>query len=412
MAKIFPFRGVRAPRNLAGLVGSRTYKSYSQSALVDKISNNPYTFLQIIEPDYLNTADKKLKGKDKFLQIKNRFGEFKDLGYLKKEEENSMYFYEQSYGEFCFMGIIAGLSVEDYVSDTIKKHEATISEREELFGNYLNICGFNAEPVLMSYPDIDSITELVKVYMETFPNYDFNTTDRIRHRLWRISKQEDLDLIKNSFEEIDSIYIADGHHRSASSAFLHKNNLTSNTYSLESTEKFMCFLLPESQLAIYEYNRIVHFDQEIDEKTFLHQLGHYYWVTVVEKPVDILDDNCIQMLFRGTWYILRLKIDKMEFKTSVDVLDSQILTNTVLKPCFSIIDLKNDKRVEFFSGKENKDEIFTDLVTKPNSVAFFLKPVTVDQLKKVADDGLIMPPKSTFIEPKLRSGFVVYEYEK
>ncbi|MCT4665671.1 MAG: DUF1015 domain-containing protein [Flavobacteriales bacterium] len=407
MPKIIPFKGVRPPRNIAPLLPSRSFIDYTDKEIKNRIKDNPYSFLQIIEPDYLSSIEEKLKGIDKYHAIHDAYEGFKNNGFLLKEENEAIYVYRQSYEGFSFTGFILGVSVEDYVNDHIKKHEATIPKREEIFANYLNICGFNAEPVLMSYESNNDLDFILNETCEKLPILDHNTTDMIRHELWVIEDKEVITRLQKSFEKIDSFYIADGHHRSSSSAKVYQDFHQGETHP---SAHYMAYVIPETQLSIFSYDRIIEMEANLIEEDFIAQLQEHFWVTIADSHQKVLDDNCIQMYWGKTWYILRLKLENYTIEQYVDELDSQILSNTILRPILGIYDVKNDKRVKFVPGNTDFREIEKRIGSDNSKLAFCLKPVKINQLKTVADKGLIMPAKSTFIEPKLRSGLVIYEY--
>lgn len=258
MANILPFKAVRPTRDKVGLVASRSYQSYSKAELKARLEYNPFSFLHILNPGY--KYDKNIHGKERFSLVKNRYLEFKENCIFIQDEIPSYYIYKiVNRNGHTFSGIIAAASTEDYKNDVIKKHEDTIEYREHIFKNYLKTVGFNAEPVLLTYPDnLDikaTITEVQKVRAE----YEFTTHFRDTHYLWLVNAPELIDKIKRAFKSIDSIYIADGHHRTASSLLLSEdlkseNNKHSGT---ETYNFFMSYLIPESELKIHEYNRLI-----------------------------------------------------------------------------------------------------------------------------------------------------------
>ena len=258
MANIRPFKAVRPTRDKVSLVASRSYLSYSEETLIEKLEHNPYTFLHIINPDY-SDKQTEVKGKAKYSLVKNKFNEFKAEGVFIQDQKPKLYLYQQQKGEVIFTGIICASSVDDYLNGDIKIHEQTIARREEMFKDYLNITGFNAEPVLLTYPDQNGVNDILESYIKSRPEYEFTTTNRSIHRLWLIQDENDIQTLQDIFEKVDALYIADGHHRSASSALLckqkrkEKPDYTGN----ESFNYCMSYLIPESQLRILDFNRIV-----------------------------------------------------------------------------------------------------------------------------------------------------------
>jgi uncharacterized protein (DUF1015 family) len=219
MAEIAPFKALRPIRDKVHLVATRPYYSYKKNVLKAKLEDNPFTFLHIINPEFGNDVKTKPNSTERFLQVKKRYDEFVEKGILIQEETARIYIYRQTKNGHAFTGIIAGASVEEYKADKIKKHEATLTSREAMFTNYLDVVGFNAEPVLLSYKGNEQLEQLLFQFTEVRPEYEFTTTDCIKHELWVLSENNSL-ILKNAFESIEATYIADGHHRSASSVRL------------------------------------------------------------------------------------------------------------------------------------------------------------------------------------------------
>ena len=401
MVKVRPFKAIRPTRDKAHLFATRSYLTYSKETLKEKLEHNPYTFLHIINPEY-KKKDRK-KGFEKFKLIKQKFEEFEKSGILKKEEKKIFYLYRQHSRSHVFEGIIAACSVDDYINGIIKGHEHTITKREQMFTNYLNTTCFNADPVLLSYKGENRINDVIKSVSRTRAEYNFTTTDKVQHQLWLIDTQEDINLICKSFENIEKIYIADGHHRTASSALLAKKR---NAKKDANSNYFMSLLIAENQLNIINFNRLIKNINALSVTEFIEQIKNTY--TVVESSfTEGKEKEEIGMYLDGKCYLLKAK--KGSYRNDcVNRLDPAILFNNILSPILGIKDEKTDKNISFVAGNTPMEKIKESVDSGEFAVAFILKPIPIKTLKEVADKGKIMPPKSTYIEPKLRSGLTIY----
>jgi uncharacterized protein (DUF1015 family) len=406
MATIIPFRAIRPPRHLAHLVASRAYANYSQQDLSQKLRSNPFSFLHIINPDAETTSEtmhEKMSMKQRFKMVKEKFEEFCGNGYLIQDETESIYIYRQTSEHGCFTGFIAGISTDDYDSGVIKKHEATLLERERIFEEYLHITGFNAEPVLLTYPRNPILNDVIKEQTQPRPEYEFTTTDGILHEFWKVNSLEVTEKIAAIFKKFDSIYIADGHHRCASSALLAKHhNQTGYRYC-------MAYFIPEDNLCILPFHRIIRSIGEINADAIVNQLLKYFTVTPLQSPALPGRHGELTMCIKGQWYLLLGKPESGIFSNPI-ILDAQIVTDVILNPIFGIEDLRTDKRITFEGGKVDPGDIHQKIVSGQADAAIMLFPVSLQQLTAIADSGAVMPPKSTWIEPKLRSGLAIYSF--
>lgn len=409
MIKIKPFKAVRPTRDKAYLVASRSYLSYSEETLREKLQNNPYTFLHIINPEYSSNQPIS-HGVEKYKLVRNQYNTFINDGILVQDKEPCFYIYQQITSDNTYTGIIAASSVDDYINGKIKVHEQTIGKRESMFTDYLEHTGFNAEPVLLSYPKIPRINEIMKEYMKYRPEYEFTSTNKVLHHLWLINDKEYIDEIQQLFMNIDGVYIADGHHRSASSALLRnrkiKQQVSANTDS--SFHYFMSFLIDDQQMRIYDFNRLVRDLNGLDIDVFLDRISTSYHLKKMEKIHNPIVKDEISMYLDGCWYSLIAKENSYESSKHVYQLDPDILSKNILEPVLGIEDIRNDDRIDFIDGKQGLQELQDIVDSEEYRVAFALKPITFNQLKQVADKNEIMPPKSTYIEPKLRSGLTIY----
>lgn len=407
MTRIAPFKAVRPVRDKVHLVATRPYYSYKKNVLKAKLEDNPYTFLRIINPEFNSEKQTKPNSRERFELVKEKYAEFIHEGILIQDEEAHLYIYRQTKNGHAFTGVVAGASVAEYDHDKIKKHEATLTSREAMFTNYLDVIGYNAEPVLLSYPHNTDIERLLASYTAARAEYEFTTSDRIKHEVWVLNQNETIE-IQKAFEQLDAVYIADGHHRSASSAGLkHKRRKENETY-FPNEDFFLAFFIDEERLKILEFNRMVTTLNGTSEGEFLTSMNKSFVVEPLNQAEKPKAEHTLSMCLSRKWYKLTCKPEIINHKHPVECLDAEILTRHVLTPLLGINDLKTDERIEFVSGAESLQSIEEKIKKGKFTVAFVLFPISMEQVKRVADHQLIMPPKSTWVEPKLRSGLTIY----
>ena len=403
MANIQPFKAIRPTRDKVSLVASRSYLTYSKDALKEKLESNPFTFLHVINPDF---SDKiKVNNQElKYQLVKKKFKSFFKQGIFEEENDACYYIYQHSKDEKCYTGIIAGASLEDYLKGEIKIHEQTISKREEMFCDYLKTTGFNAEPVLLTYKKSDIIDHLISIYSKQRPEYEFTTTNKVTHKLWLVNKSKDIESISQEFKKVGSLYIADGHHRMSSSSLLYKENKTkANAYC-------MSYLISDNQISVQNFNRLVKDLNGLSVFTFLNKLENNFTVTEKSEYYKPTLHDEISMYIDGKWYSLIYGPKENKTLNLVDKLDPSILTDNILSPILNIFDLRTDKRISFIDGT-NLDTAIKKVDKKEFKILFVLKSISIETVKEVADKKLSMPPKSTYIEPKLRSGLTIYKLD-
>ncbi|MEM0543346.1 DUF1015 domain-containing protein [Flavobacterium sp. j3] len=404
MSKIIPFKAVRPTPDKIGLVTCRNYDDYSSAELAAWLSFNPYSFLHVIHPAYMHsqkiTLDKRFKG------VAHKYLDFKEDGVFMEEEKPVFFLYEIQSKSQTFTGIVAGTSIDDYKNNIIKKHEDTLQYRVEYFKDYLHQTRFNTEPVLITYPDSDVLNNWISEKKRSQPIYNYSTTNKEKHQLWKIETDEEINWLTKQFENIPELYIADGHHRSASAEMLYDQD---SHLGNENLNYFMSFLIAESNVKIYEFNRIIRDLNGYSKDDFLEKLSEHFIIKDKEqelwKPQSKFEFG---MYLDGSFYALFYK-QQSTIEHILDNLDAQILYDKVLQPLLGIEDLRNDERIEYIPGKQSIATI-KELVDEGEfEVGFMLYPSDISEIKALADNGLIMPPKSTYIEPKFRSGLMVYE---
>lgn len=404
MSKIIPFKAVRPTPDKVALVTCRNYDDYSSAELASWLNFNPYSFLHVINPAYVHsqkiTLDKRFKG------VIHKYQDFKNEGVFMEEDKPAFFLYEIKTKAQTFIGFVAGTSIEDYKNNVIKKHEDTLQYRVEYFKDYLHQTGFNTEPVLITYPDNTTLNNWIAEKKKSESIYNYSTTNKEKHQLWKIESDEEILWLQNEFEKIPELYIADGHHRSASAELLYDEDHHLGNQNLN---YFMSFLISESNIKIYEFNRIIHDLNGYTKKTFLEKLAENFIIKDKEqelwKPQSKFEFG---MYLAGHFYALFYKQENNN-PSILENLDAQILYDKVLQPLLGIEDLRNDERIEYIPGKQSILTI-KELVDEGEfEVGFMLFPSDISEIKALADNNLIMPPKSTYIEPKFRSGLLVYE---
>lgn len=403
---------MRPTRDKVSLIAARSYDSYTPAQVEARLRDNPFSFLHIINPGY--KYHKEISGEARYALVRNRYQEFKEDGVFIQDGTPSFYIYKiVNRDGLEFNGFVAAASTQDYEDDIIKKHEDTMEYREVIFKEYLKTVGFNAEPVLLTYPDNNELDNLISEVMQQRPEYEFTTTYRDTHYMWVVSEKTLITRISYLFSEMKTLYIADGHHRSCSSYLLAKDLREANKDHTgeEAYNYFMSYLIPESDLKVYEFNRLVKDLNGLTKEEFLIKLDALFRIEDRgEEYYKPSKKHHFSMYLDGAFYSLYLRKNNYTINTALDALDAQILYQTVLNPILGISDLRNDNRIEYSHGKNDLAFVKAAIDSGAFAVGFGLLPVTVDEMKKIADEGLKMPPKSTYIEPKLRSGVTIYEF--
>lgn len=412
MANIIPFKAVRPTRDKVSLVASRAYDAYSVEQRDARLNTNPYSFLHIINPGY--KFHKEISGKARYALVKNRYLEFKEEHIFVQDHTPSYYVYciVDRDGQEC-NGIIAAASAEDYQNNIIKKHESTLAFREIIFKDYLKAVRFNAEPVLLTYPDNPKLKEIIAQVKQDRADFEFTTTTKDTHYLWPVNNAAICNTIQAIFKAMPSVYIADGHHRCASSymLYLEEKSKNNNHTGTENYNFFMAYLIPESDLRVYEFNRLVSDLNGLNPESFLIQLDTYFRIeNRGNTPYKPSKSHHFSMYLNGDFYSLYLRKTAYTFKTALDRLDAYILYKTILKPILGISNLRQDKRITYSTGKNGFLDIKSKVDAGDYKVGFSMLAATTNQIKQIADEGLQMPPKSTYIEPKLRSGITIFEF--
>lgn len=408
MAKITPFKSVRPVRNKVHLVATRPIYSYKKNVLESKLEDNPFTFLHIINPEFGGERTTQPNTPARFELVKKEYQAFLEEGILFQEDTARIYIYRQTAKSgHQFTGVVAGASNEEYRQDKIKKHEATLTNRENMFIDYLDIVGYNAEPVLLAYKKNEAIVALTKQVTVKRPEYEFTTTDRNIHELWVLTLEETAKM-QSLFEQVENLYIADGHHRSASSVGLEAKRKLAGKKPFPNESSFLAYLIDEQALQILEFNRFVISLNQLSVEDFIQSVSSSFEIEKCKAYQKPSKTHEIIICIRKQWFKLTCKKHIIEENHPVNCLDAEILTQHILSPILNITDLKTNENIQFFGGSTPHEKIQNWIENEKYEFAAFLFPITMEEVKNVADNQLFMPPKTTWIEPKLRSGMTIY----
>ena len=413
MATIKPFKGIRPPKNLVEKVESRPYDVLNSEEARAEAGDNEMSLYHIIKPEIdfePGTSEYDPRVYDKAAE---NFKKFKDNGWLVQDNEEHYYIYAQTMGNNTQYGIVVGARVEDYMNGTIKKHELTRRDKEEDRMKHVRVNNANIEPVFFAYPDNEKLNALLEKYAKTEPEYDFIAPiDGFGHKFWVISDKEDIDLITNEFAAMPSLYIADGHHRSAAAALVgaEKAKQNPNHTGNEEYNYFMAVCFQASQLTILDYNRVVTDLNGYSSEDFLKALDKNF--IVENKGTDLYKPTALHnfsMYLDGNWYSLTAKEGTYNPNDPIGVLDVDVSSRLIFDELLGIKDFRSDKRIDFVGGLRGLEELKRRVDSGEMKMALALYPVTMKQIMDIADSGKIMPPKATWFEPKLRSGLIIHE---
>jgi uncharacterized protein (DUF1015 family) len=413
MAILKPFRGLRPPVDLAARVASRPYDVLNSEEARREAEGNPYSLLHIIKPEIDLPVEMDEHSPEVYQKAAANLGLFKSKGWLRKENQEYLYIYAQTMDGRTQYGLVGCASVDDYLNGIIKKHELTRADKEEDRMKHVRITDANMEPVFFAYPAVAEIDRIVASIVESRkPEYDFVASDGFGHHLWLIDDRKTIDKLVGLFAAIPATYVADGHHRTAAAALVGKEKRAANP-GYNGTEEFNYFLavhFPDNQLRIIDYNRVIKDLNGLSSEELLQKLGVDFEVAKIGpeiyKPEAL---HIFSMYLDGTWYKLTAKPGRYNDNDPIGVLDVTILSALVLDKVLGIKDLRTDKRIDFVGGIRGLGELKRRVDSGEMKVAFALYAVSMQQLINIADSGNIMPPKTTWFEPKLRSGLVVHE---
>lgn len=413
MITIKPFRGIRPPKNLVEKVASRPYDVLNSDEARAEAAGNQHSLYRIIKPEIdfpAGTDEHEDKVYDKAAE---NFAMFRENGWLVQDETEKYYVYAQTMNGRTQYGLVVCASVDDYMTGKIKKHELTRRDKEEDRMKHVRINNANIEPVFFAYPHRDDLDTIVAEVIKNEPEYNFVAElDGFGHTFWLINNENTIRQITDIFKEITALYIADGHHRSAAAALVgnEKRRQNPNHTGDEEYNYFMAVCFPDNQLNIIDYNRVVTDLNGLTDDDFLAALTKNF--VIVEKGTEIYKPTQLHnfsLYLSGKWYSLTAKENTYNDNDPIGVLDVTISSNLILDEILGIKDLRSDKRVDFIGGIRGLEELKKRVDSGEMRVAIALYPVSMKQLIDIADTGNIMPPKTTWFEPKLRSGLVIHE---
>ncbi len=413
MAVIKPFKGIRPPKELVEKVASRPYDVLNSEEARTEAEGNAMSLYHIIKPEIdfeKGTDEHDEKVYNKALE---NFTKFKSEGWLVQDETEKYYVYAQTMNGKTQYGLVVCANVDDYLNENIKKHELTRRDKEEDRMKHVRVNNANIEPVFFAYPHQDELDAIVAEVIKGEPIYDFVAPgDGFGHHFWIIDNAETNARITELFAQIPSLYIADGHHRSAAAALVgnEKRLQNPNHTGNEEYNFFMAVCFPDNQLNIIDYNRVVKDLNNLTDEEFLQKLSANF--EVEKMGTDIYKPNKLHnfaLYLSGVWYSLTAKVGTYNDNDPIGVLDVTISSNLILDEVLGIKDLRSDKRIDFVGGIRGLGELQKRVDSGEMRLALALYPVSMKQLIDIADSGNIMPPKTTWFEPKLRSGLVIHE---
>lgn len=415
MAKIHAFKGFRPGKKNVNEVASRPYDVLNSEEARIEVEGNPWSFLHVVKPEVDLPEGTDLHSDEVYNKGKKNLDRLIDEGYFVQDGAEVLYVYGQTMFGKTQYGIVACAAVEDYLNDVIKKHELTRPDKEEDRMNHIRVTNFNAEPVFFAYPDHAGLDAIVEQVVAGEAEYDFVTDDGVGHHFWVISDPEQLSRVVEIFDkDVPFTYVADGHHRTAAAALVGQERRKANP-NHDGSEEYNFFLavhFPESQLTIIDYNRVVKDLNGHTPEEFIKQLEEGF--VVEEKGTEIFKPEKLHqfsMYLEGLWYSLTSRPGTYNDNDPIGCLDVTVLSDQVLSPLLNITDLRKSKRIDFVGGIRGLKELSDRVDSGEMAVAFALYPVTMKQLMDIADNGMIMPPKTTWFEPKLRSGLVIHSLD-
>ncbi len=413
MAVLKAFKGLRPPAKLAEKVASRPYDVLNSEEAREEAKGNEYSLLHIIKPEIDLDPKIDVHAQQVYEKAKENFEKFQKKGWLVMDDREYLYIYGQTMWGKTQYGIVGCASVDDYLNNIIKKHELTRPDKEEDRMKHVRINNANLEPVFFSYPAVKEIDDIVKSFiLHNVPEYDFVAADGIGHHFWVIMDKGIIMSLIELFDQIPFTYVADGHHRTAAAALVGKEKREKNPKHTGKEEYnfFLAVHFPDNQLTIIDYNRVVKDLNGLTIIEFMEKLKRDF--AVVKKGKDIYKPKKLHefsIYLEGNWYSLQAKKGTYDDNDPIGVLDVTILSKYVLDIILGIKDLRTSQRIDFVGGIRGLDELSKRVDSGEMKVAFALFPVSMKQLIDIADSGNIMPPKTTWFEPKLRSGLVVHK---
>jgi len=411
MPKVKPFRGLRPPKDLVEQVESRPYDVLNSEEARAEAGNNEKSLYHIIKPEINFPEGTSEYDPRVYDSAAEQFEKFQKNGWLLQDEQENYYLYAQTMNGKTQYGIVLCAHVDDYMNGNIKKHELTRRDKEDDRMKHVRITNANIEPVFLAFRHNDVLAELIKKYAAQEPVYHFKApVDGFIHQFWVIENKEDQDAITEEFAKMDSLYIADGHHRSAAAARVGAEKGEKEGRGEHDYYMAVCF--PAEQLTILDYNRVVKDLNGLSEEDFLKALEKNFTVACKgEENYRPQKMHEFSLYVGGKWYSLEAKLGTFNENDPIGVLDVDISSRLILDEILNIKDLRSDKRIDFVGGLRGLGELKRRVDSGEMKMALALYPVSMQQIMDIADSGNIMPPKATWFEPKLRSGLVIHKLD-
>lgn len=414
MAKVKPFKGIRPPRELVTEVASRPYDVLNSEEARKEAEGNLKSLYHIIKPEIdfePGTDEHDTRVYDKAV---SNFNAFRSNGWLVQDDKEHYYIYAQTMDGRTQYGVVVAANVDDYMEGRIKKHELTRRDKEEDRMKHVRINNANIEPVFFAFPDNEELAEVISTVTAGEPEYDFTAPDGFGHHFWVVDDDALIEKITKAFEAIPYLYIADGHHRSAAAALVgnEKAKLNPNHRGDEEYNYFLAVAFPASHLKIIDYNRVVKDLNGLSPAEFLEKIEKNF--VIVDKGTEVYTPEALHnfaLYLEGRWYSLTARPGTYDNSDPIGVLDVTISSDLILRDIIGITDLRSDKRIDFVGGIRGLSELKRRVDSGEMAFALALFPVSMEQLMAIADTGNIMPPKTTWFEPKLRSGLVIHSLD-
>ena len=412
MAVIRQFKAIRPTPEMAEKVAALPYDVVNSEEAAEMVIGNPYSFLHVDKAEIDLPAGTDIYSPEVYEKAKSNLEKMITDGVLVQDEKPMLYVYELTMDGRSQTGLVACTSIDEYMQGIIKKHELTREDKEQDRIRHVDICNANTGPIFLAYRTVDEISEIVDNVKKNAPVYDFTAEDGIIHKAWIIDDEETINRLVKLFKDVPNLYIADGHHRNASAAKvgLKRRNENPNYTGDEEFNYYLAVIFPSDQLKILDYNRVVKDLNGLSEEEFIKKLSEKF--DIVETGGRAKPDKAYDfgMYMDGKWYMLTAK-DEIKSKDAVKGLDVSILQDNVLIPILGIGDIRTDKRIDFVGGIRGLGELEKRVDSGEMKVAFAMYPTSIEQLMTIADENKIMPPKSTWFEPKLRSGLFIHSLD-
>lgn len=408
MSIIRPFRAFRPAKGYEDKIPSFPYDVVNSREAKEIAKDNPFSFLHVVKPEIDLPEGTDLYSEEVYKKALENFKKLIDAKNLIEEDKPCLYIYSQKMGDHFQSGIVGLASAKEYDEGKIKKHEHTLTKKVVDRTKHVKTTGANAGPVFLTYKKSNAVSSMVKKVQKGEPLYDVTFTDKITHKVWKIEDETLIEKIVAEFGKLDALYIADGHHRSEAAAQTYRDMKTPET------EHFLAVFFPDKELNILDYNRLVKDLNGLTKDQFIEKLGERFTIGEMKQAWKGRPRKRHQfgMFLDGKWHLLIAKKAFIEEKDPVKKLDSYIVQNSILDPVLGIKDPKTDKRIDFVGGIRGTGELEKRVASGEFAVAFSMFPTSIGELIGIADAGQVMPPKSTWFEPKLRSGFLINVFRK